>query len=63
MPEPPDFNRIPPIRTTRIRMRRLGHWRGFHVRRDRFYEGDVYRVWLGWLLVTVMHPTPAQRIR
>jgi hypothetical protein len=33
---------------------RLIEWRGFHRVVDRFKEGNVYRVWIGVFLLTVM---------
>lgn len=62
MPEPPDFDSLAPVRTVRLRARRLARWRGVHARRDHFPQGDVYRVWFGWWLVTLMAPSRAQRI-
>jgi hypothetical protein len=32
----------------------LRRWRGVHRHCDVFPEGTVWRVWIGWLLITVM---------
>jgi hypothetical protein len=39
----------------RVRVRaRCIDYRGWHYRRDRFPQGDVIRIWLGLLLITIM---------
>jgi hypothetical protein len=37
----------------RARFRWIG-WGGFHYVADRFSEGNVYRLWLGFVLLTAM---------
>jgi hypothetical protein len=36
---------------------RFVSWRGFHKHRDVFEQGEVYRFWIGFLLVTAMVDT------
>lgn len=46
------------IKSKRYRIRfRFIKWRGFHRRKEVFEQGDVYRFWLGFILVTAMVDT------
>ncbi len=38
----------------RPRVRWLRRWRGLHRHRDVSPDGTVWRVWIGWVLITVM---------
>ncbi len=38
----------------RTRVRGLHRWRGLHRHRDVSPDGTVWRIWIGWLLITVM---------
>ena len=37
---------------------RVIEWKGFHLKVDNFDVGNAYRVWLGWILLTVLDWTP-----
>jgi hypothetical protein len=40
----------------RWRCRVLDKYGGFHWVRDRYPEGDVDRIWIGFVLITAMQP-------
>lgn len=47
--------RAPAVTEPRWRWRFIP-WSGVHSAADTYPEGWVYRLWLGWVLITVMVP-------